>query len=491
MSSLFKLSMEELSSNQFKRFLKFFQKGVFVLLLAAMFIGCRINAPEPPRSLVDSILTAPVSNLNVPIFYPIRELEQLLNERLENKIIEAPIAINQKGDSIFLTISKFKAVILKYDGDHSLTYQLPLLVTGSVHGKLLGVDMKNKTPVQAKLVVTLRSELGLSDSWQMKTKTSITNFKWAEEPIFKIAGIKIKLSSPVEKMLHKNEEKITLKIDQAISGMMKVEKTIERIWMNLQKPILINKKAKPVWLKSEHISMSEQFLGHSKDTLTIGVKLKTKLQTLLDTANLSKSLIPLGKQDSKTKTPDGLNAYLLATIPFKDINKMIEQVTDTMRFKFEGHQVRIKNSEMYGTNDGIAIRLDLAGDVKARLYLRGKPAYDTTNKSLSLTDFGFDVNSEESLVNAADWFAHDDLISRIQPHLSLSVGKSIEALPSLIFKGIEKGKLGEKIDLNFSKFDAGLYQYLITKDNIQVIIHVTGQANLQLQKGLFVKKKKQ
>jgi hypothetical protein len=163
-------------------------------------------------------------------------------------------------------------------------------------------------------------------------------------------------------MLHKNEEKITQKVDKAISGMIKVEKTIERVWMNLQKPILINKKVKSVWLKAEPISMSEQFFGDSKDTLTIVVNLKTRLQALLDTAHLSKSVIPLGKQDSKKKVQDGLDAYLLATIPFRDINQMIEQVMDTMRFRYEGHQVHIKNCEMYGTGDGIAIRLDLAGN---------------------------------------------------------------------------------------------------------------------------------
>jgi hypothetical protein len=230
-------------------------------------------------------------------------------------------------------------------------------------------------------------------------------------------------------------------------------------------------------------------VGQSKDTLTVRINLKAKLQTLLDTTHLSKSVIPLGKQDSKRKTDAGLNAYLLVTIPFKDINKMIEQVTDTIRFKFEGHQVHIKNGEIYGTNDGLAMRIDLAGDVKARLYLAGKLGYDTASRSLVLTNFGFDVNSEQSLVNAADWFSHEEIISRVQPLLTLSVGKSIEALPSLIFRGVEKGKLGEKIDVNFTSFNAGLYHHLITKDNIQVIIHATGQADVQLQKGLFTRKR--
>jgi hypothetical protein len=291
-------------------------------------------------------------------------------------------------------------------------------------------------------------------------------------------------------MLFKNEAKITQGIDKAVEGLIKIEKAIEKLWVDLQKPILINKKVRPIWLKAEPISMSERIMSHSKDTLTIEISLKTKLQTLLDTAHLAKSVIPLGKQEAKNQHDTGLSAYLLATVPFDDINLMIKQVTDTMRFRFQGNEVRIKESEVYGMNDGLAIRIDLAGDVKARLYLTGKLGYDSASRSLVLTNFGFDVNSEQSLINVADWFSHDEIINRVRPHLTLSVGKSIEALPSLIFQGVEKGKLGEKIELYFSNFDAVLHKHLITHNNIQVIIHATGRADVQLQKGLFAKKTK-
>ena len=62
-------------------------------VLVAVFHSCRhIEAPEPPQTQLDSVLTLPISELNVPISYSIRELEKLLNQKLEIKIIEAPIA---------------------------------------------------------------------------------------------------------------------------------------------------------------------------------------------------------------------------------------------------------------------------------------------------------------------------------------------------------------------------------------------------------------
>lgn len=463
---------------------------VCLIQLAASFIGCRnIEAPGPVRTRLDSTLVEPTSQLNVPVFYPIQELEKLLNDKLENKIIEAPIALNQKSDSLFLTISKFTTVSLDYDGDHTFTYQLPLQITGVVRGKILGVGIKNKTPVETKVLVTLRSELSIDERWHLVTKTSIRKVEWIEQPQFHIAGLSFNLRSPIEKMLFKNEDKITYELDKAIAGVIKIEKSIDKLWTDLQKPIAINKRIQPVWLKADPISMSERIMGQSTDTLTIELSLKTKLHTLLDTSNQAKSIIPFGKQEPNKQHSTGLDAYLLATVPFKNLNQMIKQVTDTMTFNFQGHEVQIKHSELYGTPDGLAVRIDLVGDVKARLYLTGKLGYDSLLRNLVLTDFGFDVNSEQSLVQMADWFSHDEIIHRVQPYLSLSVGSSIEALPSLIFQGVEKGKLGEKIEVYFSNFDATLHSHLITEKNIQVIIHVTGRADIQLQRKLFVQKK--
>jgi hypothetical protein len=55
---------------------------------------------------------------------------------------------------------------------------------------------------------------------------------------------------------------------------------------------------------------------------------------------------------------------------------------------------------------------------------------------------------------------------------------------------LKKESWGVRSKLHFSEFDLNIYQYLITRDNIQVIASAQGVADVQLQKGLFAKKKK-
>jgi hypothetical protein len=186
----------------------------------------------------------------------------------------------------------------------------------------------------------------------------------------------------------------------------------------------------------------------------------------------------------------GLDAYAHIILPFDKINSVIRQLTDTMQFTYGNHMVRIRSSEIYGTDEGIAVKLSVAGDLKADLYLRGTIGFDSLSRKLVIENFGFDINTESSLVNAAKWFTYDMIIDRIRPYLSIELDKAFQVIPDLIVKGIEKGKLGSKIEIHFSEFDLNIYQYLITRENIQVIASARGQADVQLQKGLFNKEKK-
>jgi hypothetical protein len=449
-------------------------------------------APEAPaRTTLDSTLQVPESELAVPVFYPLADLENLVNEKLENRIIDAKMAINEKDDSLFLSVSRFKPVEIEYDAVRGITLSLPVQISGTVDAKMVGIKIRNKTPVEAQVIITVFSELYMNKTWNLESKTQIKEIKWVKDPKLKVAGIKVNLRPPMEKAIRNNEEKIISKLDQSIGSMIKLRNIVQKLWIDIQKPIRVNKKVVPVWLKAELTDMNGRILSRSKDTLMIEVGLKSKLRTVLDSAEAMKNIPPLPAFQRKTEGGEGVNAYALATVPFQEVNKVLTQVTDTMKFNFGSNQVRVKDAEMYGTTDhGIAIRIGLRGDVNADVFLKGSVGYDSASQTVLIQDFGFDLNSENSLISAADWLAHDVIIDRIRPYLSIPVGNIFSMMPSLITKGVEKGKLGEKIEVRFEQLDVDIEDYLITKDNLQIILSAYGGADVQLQKGLFKKKKK-
>lgn len=461
---------------------------VFAIVLLT---GCKQVVTEaPPATTLDSTLTVPESELSVPVFYPLADLENLINQKLESRIIEAKVAINEKDDSLFLSVSRFKPVEIDYDGIRGITLSLPVQISGTVDSKVVGIKIRNKTPVEAQVIITVFTELYLNESWNLETKTQLKEVTWVKDPKLKVAGIKVNLRPPMEKAIKNNEEKIIKKLDESIGNMIKLRKIVEKLWVDIQKPIRINKKVVPAWLKAELTNMNGRILSRSKDTLMIEVGLKARLRTVLDSAAAMLNVPKLPPFQRKEAGDGGLAAFALATVPFEQVNKVLTQVTDTMKFEFGSHKVTVKEAVMYGIDNGIAIKIGLRGDLKADVFLRGSIGYDSATQTVMIEDFGFDLNSENSLVGAADWLAHDVIINRIRPYLSIPVGNIFRMMPTLITKGVEKGKLGEKIEIRFEQLDVDIEEYIVTKNDIQMILSAYGGADVQLQKGLFNKKKK-
>jgi len=461
-----------------------------VPLLAIGMTSCSTVPPEvPQRVYLDSTLAIPESELAVPVYYPVQELESMVNEKLAEKIIEAKLAIGQKDDSLFLSISKFKPVTIEYNGDRGISYALPIQIDGTIHSKLIGIKFSNKSPVSAKIIVNLYSDLYIDNNWNLAPKSRIDSIVWIEEPTMKIVGIKINLKHTIEKILDSNQDKIVSKLDESAKNILKIRKAIEKVWVAIQKPIRINKKVVPVWLKADVAKMNGRLLKRSKDTLMIEAGILARLRTTLDSAGETGNTKPLPAFKQKAKNDPGLKVYLLATLPFDKLNEVVSQVTDTMTFRFNGHEARIHSSEVYGTTDGVAIKIQLRGDVRAQVFLKGSIGFDSVNQKLVIDNFGFDVSSEQTLLQAADWLAHDAIIERIQPYLSLPLDNTFKVIPDLITRGIEKGKIGEKIDVRFSDFTVKIHQHLITTHSIQIILTATGKADVGLQKKIFEKKK--
>jgi len=459
-----------------------------LLIIAA---SCsRVKAPAPPRTTLDSTLVIPVSTLNVPVYYVIADVEEMVNEKIGNQPKEAHVAINPKGDSLHLTITKFEPVTIQYDGKRSLTFRVPVDITGFFRAKKLGIVVKNKTPVHAKIALTITTKVWLDKTWNLKTQTKLDKVEWIEEPKLNVAGVKVNLRPPMESALEKKQEEIIAKLDGSIGALVKLGPSIEKVWMDLQKPISINRKVVPVWLKTEGKNMSGRLIQSSKDTIAAEVCLETTIESILDSAANAVPKSPLPPFHRTDSLHPGVHAFVKATLPFEIINKVIHQVTDTMKFRYGSHQVRVKSSEVYGTADGIAVGLSLAGDIRADVYLTGDVGFDSVMNQLVITNFVFDVASEQSLVSAADWFTHGTIIERIQPYLTLPMDNTFRVVPSLMTKGIEKGKLGRKIDVNWSKFNVRIFRHLVTRENIQVILEVNGKAEVKLEKGLLDKKKK-
>jgi len=133
------------------------------------------------------------------------------------------------------------------------------------------------------------------------------------------------------------------------------------------------------------------------------------------------------------------------------------------------------------------VELGVKGDINGTLYVRGTPSFDTATNTISLKDFDFDISSENSLLNSADWLLHGHALDLVKEKLQLNISPLAAKLPQIIFKAIEKGKTGEKIDLNVDTLSLYPQQIITTRKNMQLLVLAKGRARVVLDERLFNK----
>jgi len=456
-----------------------------VVLVMLMLIACERIKPKPPQGTsIDSTLVIPLSTINVPVDYEVAKLEEMVNKKIEGVFFDQGLKLNDKEDSLYLQLEKRSDIKLSWD-EKTLSYSFPLNVSARFKKTIAGLKLKNSEPVHTQLTLYISSEIGLDNRWNLKTKSTIKKIKWIMDPQLNLAFVRVNLRKLVENMIHKNEDKLLSRLDHVLSNVVDMRKVVSKLWLDLQKPIRINKKGLEIWLKAEAKNMSARFADKGSGLITLEVELKAFVQTILDDEAIPASNTTLPPFKRKDNDSTGLAIFVLSKIPFHLVNKILNRELDGKTLAAKGYSTTIKKIDVYGTAKGFAMKLKVRGDVDGQLYVTAIPGYDTLDARLYANHFNFDIDSENALINSADWLLHDNALDTIKKVLVVDLQPYVDALPYLIVQAVDRGKVGEKIDLTIDKLDLKPIQYIVTKRDFQVMFKADGKAAISLKQKVF------
>lgn len=106
----------------------------------------------------------------------------------------------------------------------------------------------------------------------------------------------------------------------------------------------------------------------------------------------------------------------------------------------------------------------------------------SANSQLVIRNFDFEMETEEALLNGADWLLHSTFQNEIQDMLALPLKDKIAQLPKKIVEGIEKGKAGKKLDLDIEQWNFEPQQIWVQDDHLKVSLMAFAQVRLELEK---------
>lgn len=464
-----------------------FSSFVLISVFLALGISCKQVQPKPPEpTSLDSLLTAPVSTLLIPVYFKISDLESIVNKKVQGVFIHEWLRLNDSGDSLYLEIEKKNRIQFSWDGKR-LKSTLPLKVSGKFIKRLAGIPISNTEPIETQVVLHLSTQLGLSPKWELAPHTKLDKIDWIEDPVLKIAVVKINLRKVVERAIEENKNKLTSKLDEALRTELNVRKSIQKIWTDIQKPIQLNKNSPQIWLLVRPQQMSAKLGNTSKDRIMLNVILHAFLETSTEGHNQHANTV-LPKYTRQLDEADSLRAYILSGMSYTNINQVLNAQLRGKELSAEGYSTKIVQLQLYGIDRGLAIKCKVKGDFDGTIFARAEIGYDTMSRRLFAKDFKYDVETQNALVSAANWLLYDDALDIIRSELQLELQPYIDVLPQLIEQGIEKGRVGEKIDVNVNNLDAYPLTWIITREDIQLIVKIDGKASIDLNQKIFDKR---
>ncbi len=460
-----------------------------ILYILMAFFGCeRVKHVPPKPTDIDSSLHVPLSSLMIPIRYHVDSLEEIINNKITGTFVKQWIVVNESEDSLYLELTKKGKIKIRWI-NNSLHYSFPLQLEGKFI-KHVGknITLKNEVPVALEVVLNMATHLSFANDWRLNSSTKIKEITWKKEPVLKIAFININLRKRLDKFLDENTGLITGIVDREISKVIDTRAILQKLWLDIQKPIIINNIKQVVWLKHSAEDLAVNLLQDGK-YLGLDVRLLTNVRVGVDSNDmpLTNRILPAYQHLSKTK--DSIEIFLLASTSFETINRILNEELKGKVISSNNYSTTIKEVNSYATDDGLAVRLDVLGDADGSIYMRGRPSYDTATATLSIKGFDFDVDSENALLQSADWLLHEDALRFVEEEFSLDISPMLTALPDVIQKATEKGKSADKLELFLTSLDVQPQQLLLTKTNVQLLLKAKGRAIIGLQREVFAKKK--
>ena len=183
--------------------------SVLVLLI---FISCEKNSPKEITLAASDISdyqaiysdSLNLSTVQVPLDYPIRDLQKMINRLMPDTLMSDTIPLKKKSDYVLVKITPIGKLLLN-GYQNKLDASLPLSAQVFFRKKVGGITIANKKSVDVRLRVDLRTVLSLDEDFHLNTRCSLQKIHWIDEPTIKVAGVKVNMKKKIAKQIDKNK----------------------------------------------------------------------------------------------------------------------------------------------------------------------------------------------------------------------------------------------------------------------------------------------
>lgn len=365
-------------------------------------------------------------------------------------------------------------------------------------------DIKKMFPLGGSVRVDADVCPSIDSDWKAGA-TVRPNFRWVEGGYVTfgtpVGSIKIHVAGRTEPLIRDQLTSIAGKISTALSN-LPLRQKLSGAWDSVQQPILLTKKPTEPATPGA-MPAPEVYLIAEPAMIGIG-PMQSEGAEIVATPNLSAFLkLQLGKPDTVTLPKPkpfpkntgpmeslGVNASILAVLPYEEANKVAEQVLKTKPLEIgDKKQVTIKGLELHPDGDRVLVKVNFAArlgslpfnDTEGTLYLRGTPRFSNQDRTVWVEDLDYDVETKNLLVKSASVLGSPVFKKMLEKALRFELGTKIDPIVEQMKVGVSGKQLASGVLLNAKAATVALDGIHIGPKAITVGLSVKGMANVAIE----------
>ncbi len=453
--------------------IRFLTALAVVLLLAQ----CQQSKPQAPEAEgFDPPIPPTLSYVAGPIVFPLQVLKDKINQALDPVLIGKETEDGKVKGIVSLRVKRLGSVRVQY-----LNQQV--FLSAPLQMWLTKPFSKDTTPPDKPFIemeVNFKTPINVTSNWRIASHTTFSDYTWIRKPEMRLLGANISMTNMVQRILDKHKADIEQAIDSAVYEKLRLDKMVEPIWRDLQKPMLIDKKY-GLWLLPNPVSVAAGRVGGDEKELTVPLRIAFETSTKLKPETPEYTKTPLPSLQKRERVPLVSDLRLMSFIPYADINRMLAITVNKQNKKMAMGSLTLKSASVYGGQRALIVKADVEGLFDGTVYLKGRPVFDTLTNTLKVDSLDFDGESGSILSKKAGALWHDSLRKLLEGLITIKLGDDIAKLPQKINEAFEKGP-GKKTDMGISTFRFVPQKIAIRPDGIQALIHVKSTIALRIDK---------
>ncbi len=450
----------------------------FVISSFFIFYGCKsIKVDRPREEYVPLAYTPVTSTFNLPIEIDLKKVEKAVNDKFKGLLYEDN---NLEDDNLQLKLWKSQNFVFNAKGSQ-LSYRIPVKIWSKFGWKIekFGITLSDYYDVVGEIALKYKSTLSITPEWKIKTTTTSDGYDWITKPSLSIAGVTIPVTSIANIALKSCSGLINNQIDKAITESVNIKKEIDKVWISIQEPMLVNQDYN-VWLRISPQELITAPLSTQQNNIKLNIGAKASIESFIGykpDKPVPRALPNLGfvqKQD------DSFVLNFSSDITFNQISEIARKEIVGKEFAQGKRKIKVNNFDVFGSEGKMMFMAEISGSAKGTIYFTGIPIYNQDSNTIEMKDIDFEMNTRNALIKTANWLLHGTFLKIIEPQLKFPMGDQIKSMKETVNKELTNYKVTDGVFLNGSVNEISIASFGLVPGALKVIGSASGKLQLKV-----------